>query len=133
VKYPLRYRDAVSFGHASSVLVAMVTVFMPLLAYRDYPSVYGQSPAMKLLLLATLGAAAAFALFVDRRARWVATGSGLVAGFCGVGLFLLNPAFLASPLQLVTPNGWPMWVALLGSTPGFLLFWFLRRTAAGAQ
>ena len=125
-KYPLKYRDAVSFGYAAAVLLAMLTVFFPILAYRDYPSVYGQSAEFKLLALGTLGGAVSLAALVGHGARWVAAACGLLAGLGGVGLFLLHPTFLVVPLQLITPNSWPMWLVVLGSAPGFLLFLLTR-------
>jgi di/tricarboxylate transporter len=122
------FREPWSFDGAAAVVVVMLFVFVPVAAYVDYRSLYGEFAELKLFFFGGLGMSAAFSLFVGQGQRVLALVPGLVAGLSGIALYLYLPAPPLSVAPNAAPSGY-LWfvVVLVGAAPGMLLYWLLRR------
>lgn len=124
----IEFRERLSLDYAAAVVVVMLFVFVPVAAYVDYRSLYGEFAELKLFLFCGLGMSAAFSLFVGQGQRVVALVPGLIAGLSGVALYLYLPAPPLSVAPSAAPAG-SLWfiVVLVGAVPGMLLYWLFRR------
>ena len=123
---PVRYRDSVSADFAIAAVVCFLFVCLPVLAYTDYPGIFGAFANLKLYGIAAFGMAASFALFVGRGQRLVAVFPGLLAGVGGIFLYFNAPA-LHSVLKVVFPVRWSFFVLAIGALPGVLLLFLVYR------
>jgi len=122
------FRERWSFDFAAAVAVVMLFVFVPIAAYVDYRSLYGEFAELKLFIFGGLGMSAAFSLFVGQGQRVLALVPGLVAGLGGVALYLYLPAPPLSVAAKAAPSSY-LWfvIVLVGAAPGMLLYWLFLR------
>lgn len=121
-----KFRGPLSFDFVAAVVAVMLFVGVPIAAYVDYRSLYGEFAELKLFVFGGLGMAAAFSLFAGHGRRVLALVPGLVGGLSGVALYLYLPA----PALSEASRSSYLWfiLVLIGATPGMLLYWlFLRR------
>jgi hypothetical protein len=109
---------------AAAAVVALLLVAVPLAAYSDYPSVFGESASLKLFVFCGLGMSAAFSLFVGRGTRLIALMPGLVAGLAGAGLYLYAPQAL---LGVAPSRHWGYLAFAVGALLGLLLYRVARK------
>jgi hypothetical protein len=122
------FRQALSRDFAAGALVALLLVAVPLAAYSDYPSVFGESASLKLFVLCGLGMSAAFSLFFGRGKRLIALMLGLVAGLAGAGLYLYIPQAL---LGVAPSRQWGYLAFVVSALLGLLLYWLVRKFRGG--
>jgi hypothetical protein len=118
-----KFREPLPFDFAAAAVVVMLLILVPIKAYAYYRSLYGEFAELKLFVFGGLGMSAAFSLFVGQGRRVLALVPGLVGGLSGVALYLYLPA------PALSVRGDVLWdiVFLVGTTPGMLLYWLLRR------
>jgi hypothetical protein len=131
---PLSYmqpkRRQLSTQQLIALLVFMVTG--PLLAL-DYWTNGGRStylgslPLQTLCIVASIGGAISFPLYVSARGRLLAIIPGALAGFGAFGLHLLYTGWLEKDIM---HSGESMVVAGVGASPGILLCWALMKFTA---
>lgn len=123
-----RFRRPVFRDFAASAVVALLLVAVPVAAYSDYPSVFGESASLKLFVICGLGMSAAFSLFVGRGNRLIALMPGLVAGLVGAGLYLYVPQAL---LGHASSRQWAYPAFVVGALLGLVLYWLARKLRGG--
>jgi hypothetical protein len=123
-----RFRQSLSRDFAAGALVALLLVAVPMVAYSDYPSVFGESASLKLFVFCGLGMSAAFTLFFGRGKRLIALMPGLVAGLAGAGLYLYVPQAL---LGVAPSRRWGYLAFVVGALLGLLLYWLVRKLRGG--
>jgi hypothetical protein len=116
------------WDYAAGVVVAALFVGVPIAAYVDYRSLYGEFAELKFFIIGALGTSAAFSLFAGPGRRFVALVPGLVGGVTGAALYL----YLVVP-AIGAPVGSSRWGILwfitffMGATPGMFLYWLFLR------
>jgi hypothetical protein len=123
-----RFRQPLSSDFAAAAVVALLLVAVPVAAYSDYPSVFGEFGSLKLFVFCGLGMSAAFSLFVGRGKRLTALVPGLVAGLAGAGLYLYVPQAL---LGVASSRQWGYLAFVVGALLGSLLYWLARKVSGG--
>ena len=128
------FREQLSFDYAAGVVVAVLFVGVPIAAYLDHRSLYGEFAELKFFVIGALGTSATFSLFAGQGRRVLALVPGLVAGFGGAALYL----YLVAPAISVRPSASRydlLWfcVFFVGATPGMFLYWVLRRLRGGSD
>lgn len=108
--------------------MAALFVGVPIAAYVDYRSLYGEFAELKFFAIGALGTSAAFSLFAGPGRRLLALVPGLVGGITGAALYL----YLVAPAISAPPSGsrWGiLWFIafFIGATPGMFLYWLLLR------
>ncbi len=121
-----RFRQPLSRDFAAGAVVALLLVAVPVAAYSDYPSVFGESASLKLFVFCGLGMSAAFSLFVGRGKRLIALMPGLVAGLAGAWLYLYVPQAL---LGVAPSRQWGYLAFAVGALLGLLLYWVARKVS----
>jgi RsiW-degrading membrane proteinase PrsW (M82 family) len=119
------WREYIPLEEGLAVVLAIVTIVMPLTAYLYYPDLFGEYRTLKVLVIAALGGGASFSLYVGPSERLLALVPGLVAGLGAAALYV---ACAGGGLPM---EHWILKYAALGigATPGFLLLWLCRRVA----
>jgi hypothetical protein len=122
------YREPLYFDYAAGVVVAALFVGVPIAAYVDYRSLYGEFAELKFFVIGALGTSAAFSLFAGPGRRVLALVPGLIGGLSGAALYL----YLVMPAISVPPGAsrWGiLWsiVFFIGATPGMFLYWLFLR------
>lgn len=122
------FRESLSFDYVAGVVVAALFVAVPIAAYVDHRSLYGEFAELKFFVIGALGTSAAFSLFAGEGRRVLAIVPGLIGGLSGAALYL----YLVVPAISPPPGAsrWGiLWVLLflVGTAPGMLLYWLLLR------
>jgi hypothetical protein len=122
------YREPLYWDYAAGVVVAALFVGVPVAAYVDYRSLYGEFAELKFFVIGALGTSAAFSLFAGRGRRVLALVPGLIGGLTGAALYL----YFVVPAINVPPGGsrWGiLWfiVFFIGATPGMFLYWLFLK------
>src|SRR5688572_1696319 len=122
----MNWREYIPLEEGLAIILAFITIVLPLTVYLDYPGVFGEYRTLKVLVIAALGGAASFGLYVEPGQRRLAVVAGLVAGLGAAALYVayvgvrLPPEDWMSRLEFYAVLG-------VGAAPGFLLLWVLRR------
>lgn len=121
----MNWREHIPFEEGLAVILALVTIVLPLTVYLSRPDVLGEYRTLKVLVIAALGGAGSLSLYVGRGERLLALFPGLVAGLGAAALYV---ASLGGGLPM---EHWILKYAALGigATPGLLLLWLFRRVA----
>jgi hypothetical protein len=122
------FREQLSFDYAAAVVVAALFVGVPIAAYVDHRSLYGEFAEVKFFVMGALGTSAAFSLFAGQGRRVLALVPGLVAGLGGAALYLylLVPAISVPPSASRYGILWFI-VFFVGAIPGIFLYWVVCR------
>lgn len=121
----MNWREYISFEEGLAIILALVTIVLPLTVYLSHPDVFGEHRTIKVLVIAALGGGASLSLYAGRGERLLALLPGLVAGLGAAALYV---ASLEGGLPM---EHWILKYAALGigATPGLLLLWLFRRVA----
>ena len=120
------YREPLYLDFVAGVVISAVFIAVPMHAYLDYPSVYGDFAELKFFAICALANSAAFSLFAGPGRRVLAVVPGFVGGLGGAALHLhfLVPAASKSPGDYRYES---LAVFLAGASPGILLYLLLLR------
>ena len=108
--------------------MAVLFIGVPIAAYVDYRSLYGDFAELKFHVVCALGTSAAFGLFAGPGRRVLALVPGLIGGLTGAAAYL----YLVVP-TISAPPGASRWgilwfsVFLIGATPGMFLYWLFLK------
>ena len=124
----MNWREYVPFEEGLALILAGITIVLPLHVYLDHPDLFDEYRIIAVLLVAALGGAASFALYIGSGERLPAVVAGLVAG---LGAAVLCAAYVRVSLPM---GGWTRHLGFypmlgVGAAPGFLLLWLIRRAA----
>jgi hypothetical protein len=109
-------------------LVIFITVVLPVIAYVEYPAVFGSWAYPKLVVIAALGSSIASVLFcLEYRQPLLAIVPGGV--LAGVGGVLLCAVYFPRSASLQLAD----FFLFVGAIPGFVLIWVLRRLVSRKQ
>jgi hypothetical protein len=119
----MNWREYIPFEEGLAFILALVTIVLPLRAHLYYPDLLGEYEILKLLVIAAVGGAVSFGLYVGPGERLLAVVPGLVAGFGAAALYLACARF-GLPMR-----HWMLRYAALGTgaAPGLFLMWLFRR------
>jgi len=121
----MNWREYIPFEEGLAIILALVTIALPLTVYLYHPEVLGEYRTLKVLVIAALGGGASLSLYVAPGERLLALFPGLVAGLGAAALYV---ASLGGGLPM---EHWILKYAALGigGTPGLVLLWLFRRVA----
>lgn len=84
----------ISPRHTTAYISVIVFIWVPVTAYCDYRSLFGNWPLVKLLVFAGAGGALSFVLFAEAKDRVLAMVAGLCRWHWGrLSLYLLSCSF----------------------------------------
>jgi len=124
----MNWREYIPFEEGLALILAWITIVLPLRVYLDYPVVFGEYWTLKVLVIAAVGGAASLALFVGPGERLLAVVPGLIVGLGAVALYVAYVG-LRLPMEDRTSSLELYAVLGVGAAPGLLLMWLLRRVA----
>lgn len=114
----------ISPRHTTAYISVIVFIWVPVTAYCDYRSLFGNWPLVKLLVFAGAGGALSFVLFAEAKDRVLAMVGGCVAGIGAASAYIY---FLAPLDRCVSSVSRPSSMLLvIGAVPGFLLMWLFK-------
>ena len=127
----MNWREHIPFEEGLAFILAAITIVWPLTAYLDYPGVFGEYRTLKVLVIAAVGGAASFSLYVGPGGRLLALVPGLVAGLGAAALYVayvgvrLPMGDWTRRLEFYTVLG-------VGASPGFVLMWLFGASSTAA-
>src|SRR5687767_9288794 len=86
----MNWREYIPFEEGIAIILALVTIALPLTVYLYHSDVFGEYRTLKVLVIATLGGGASLSLYVGRGERLLAFFPGLVAGLGAAALYVAS-------------------------------------------
>ncbi|MCW5658456.1 MAG: hypothetical protein KIT60_12190 [Burkholderiaceae bacterium] len=121
-----RWLDPLTSDYTGAVVVGFLFVALPILAYTEYRSIFGELAELKLVIFCALGMAVAFSLFFGAGRRLLAFIPGMVTGLVAGALVLYASSLLAEVWSTM-PTRWVLALLFIVALfPGLLLYWLLR-------
>jgi hypothetical protein len=117
-----KYSEYIPFNQGVAYLAVLLTWFVPISSYRDYPEIFGENPFFKLIVIACIGGIISFVLWAKSGNKFIAALAGLVAGF-GVGISITYFLDLYGTLGKTASAI----LICIGMIPGLILMWVLQR------